>query len=230
MPDTRTHAARLGITAKALSQAVASGRAERIAHGAYRLAGVPATERDHVTAIWKLTASAKFTHERMAAWDGIVIGGTSAANILGIGDFRLSPYRIYARNRINSRIADASFAVRAVDEEDIAWVDSLPITKAERTLVDLCLDFEDPSLIGDALRDAARKRLDYDRLVLLTSQESGKGAAGQLLGQLGEAAARIKGEENDVREATESGRALFNVVPNGEAAERRWTHDGLDWE
>ena len=26
------------------------------------------------------------------------------------------------------------------------------------------------------------------------------------------------------------GRALFNVVPNGEAAERRWTHDGLDWE
>lgn len=86
--------------------------------------------------------------------------------------------------------------MRAVDEEEIAWVDGLPITKAERTLVDLCLDFEDPSLIGDALRDAAR----------------------------------IKGEEKDVCEATEPGRALFNVVPNGEASERRWTHDGFDWE
>lgn len=66
--------------------------------------------------------------------------------------------------------------------------------------------------------------------MLLTSQESGKGAAGQLLSQLGEAAERIKGEENDVREATEPGRTLFNVVLNGEAAERLWTHDGLDWE
>ena len=120
--------------------------------------------------------------------------------------------------------------MRAVDEEDIAWVDGLPITKAERTLVDLCLDFEDPSLIGDALRDAARKGLDYDRLALLTSQESEKGAAGQFLSQLGEAAARIKWEEKDVCEATEPGRALFNVVPNGEASERRWTHDGFDWE
>ena len=227
---TSGQAARLGITAKALSQAVASGRAERIAHGAYRLAGVPTTERDRVAAIWKLTATAKFTHERMAAWDGIVVGGTSAANILGIGDFWLSPYRIYSRTRINSRIVDASFAVRAVDEEDIAWVGGLPATKAERTLIDLCLDFEDPSLIGDALRDAARKGLDFDRLAFLISQKFGKGARNQLLSQLGEAAARIKGEENDVREATEPGRILFNVIPNGEAAERRWTHDGLDWE
>lgn len=53
---TSGQAARLGIAAKALSQAVASGRAERIAHGAYRLAGTPATELDRVAAIWKLTA------------------------------------------------------------------------------------------------------------------------------------------------------------------------------
>ena len=53
---TSGQAARLGIAAKALLQAVASGRAERIAHGAYRLAGTPATELDRVAAIWKLTA------------------------------------------------------------------------------------------------------------------------------------------------------------------------------
>ena len=53
---TSGQAARLGIAAKALLQAVASGRAERIAHGAYRLAGIPATELDRVAAIWKLTA------------------------------------------------------------------------------------------------------------------------------------------------------------------------------
>ena len=141
---TSRQAARLGITAKSLSQAAASGRAERVAHGAYRLAGVPATERDQVAAIWKLTAPEKFTHERMADWDGIAVGGASAACILGIGDFWLSPYRIYAPKRINSRIAEVNFAVREIDENDVAWVDGLPVTKPERTLVDLCLDFEDP--------------------------------------------------------------------------------------
>lgn len=194
---TSRQASRLGITAKALYQAVASGRAERIVHGAYKLAGTPATERDHVAAIWKLTEPAKFTHERMAAWDGIAIGGTSAANILGIGDFWLSPYRIYAPKRINSRIAEASFATRAVDEEDIAWIDGLPVTKGERTLVDLCLDFEDPSLIEDALRDAASKGLDFDRLALLVSQKSGRGVAGRLLGRLSEVATRIAKEEKN---------------------------------
>ncbi len=194
---TSRQAARLGITAKALYQAVASGRAERIVHGAYKLAGTPATEHNHVAAIWKLTEPAKFTYERMAAWDGIAIGGTSAANILGIGDFWLSPYRIYAPRRINSRIAEASFATRAVDEEDIAWVDGLPVTKDERTLVDLCLDFEDPSLIEDALRDAVSKGLDFDRLALLVSQKSGRGAAGRLLGQLSEVATRIAKEEKN---------------------------------
>lgn len=194
---TSRQATRLGITAKALFQAAASGRAERIAHGAYRLAGTPATERDHVAAIWKLTAPAKFTHERMAAWDGIAIGGASAASILGIGDFWLSPYRIYAPKRTNSRKAEASFAVRSVEECDIAWVDGLSVTKLERTLVDLCLDFEDPSLVEDALRDAARKGLDYERVTFLISRESGKGPAARLLERLGEAATRIGKEERD---------------------------------
>ncbi len=194
---TSGQAARLGVPAKALSQAVNSGRAERIAHGAYRLAGVPASELDRAAAIWKLTAPAKFTHERMAAWDGIVIGGTTAASILGIGDFWLSPYRIYARKRINSRITEASFAAREIDDRDIAWIEGLPVTKAERTLIDLCLDFEDPSLIENALRDAAGKKLDFARLELLISQKSGKGAAGQSIRRLEEATSRIKSEEKN---------------------------------
>ena len=184
----------MGITAKALSQAAASGRAERVVHGAYRLAGVPATERDHVAAIWKLTAPEKFTHERMTHWDGIAVGGVSAASILGIGDFWLSPYRIYAPKRINSRIAEANFAVREIDENDVTWVDGLPVTKPERTLVDLCLDFEDPSLIENALRDAAGRGLDFDRLAILVSQKLGKGAAARLLKQIGEEAELIKCE------------------------------------
>lgn len=114
---TSGQAAQRDVIAKVLSQAVASGRAERVAHGAYRLAGVPATERNWVTAIWKLIAPAKFTHERMAVWGGIVVGDTSAANILGIGDSWLSPYWIYARKRkIESLLADNDFKNLFIDE------------------------------------------------------------------------------------------------------------------
>ena len=68
---TTAQAARLGITRNALSQAVASGRAERIMHGAYRLAGSQSDFTDELAAICKLTAPSAFTHERMQIenWD-----------------------------------------------------------------------------------------------------------------------------------------------------------------
>lgn len=105
--------------------------------------------------IWKLTASTAFSWERQAKWDGVAVGGSAATWLLGIGDFHLSPYRIYAPERINSKIESARFGVRNVDEGDMVWMGGLPVTRAERTLADLCLDCEDPSLAEGAFRDAA---------------------------------------------------------------------------
>lgn len=144
---TTAQAQRLGISRNALS------------HGAYRLSGAPSSETDELAAIWKLTASTAFSWERQAKWDGVAVGGSTAAWLLGIGDFHLSPYRIYAPERINSKIESARFGVRNVDEDDMAWMGGLPVTRAERTLADLCLDCEDPSLVEGAFRDAAAQGL-----------------------------------------------------------------------
>ena len=70
----------------------------------------------------------------------MAVGGSTAAWLLGIGDFHLSPYRIYAPERINSKIESARFGVRNVDEGEMAWMGGLPVTRAERALADLCLD------------------------------------------------------------------------------------------
>ena len=163
---TTAQAQRLGITRNALAHACKAGRAERIYHGAYRLVATQASELDELTAIWKLTDPARFTWERMrpGAWDGIAIGGTTAACLQGIGDFFASPCRIYSSKRINSRLKEATFSVRRIDSQDVAWVRGLPLTKPERTLVDLCLDNEDPSLIADAYHDAEKAGLDLARL------------------------------------------------------------------
>lgn len=44
--------------------------------------------------------------------------------------------------------------------------------QAERTLIDLCLDSEDPSLIADVYRDARDIGLDYERLGKLVRETS----------------------------------------------------------
>ena len=169
---TTAQAARLGITRNALSQAVASGRAERIAHGAYRLAGSQGDFADELAAVWKLTNPAAFTHERMqvGAWDGIAIGGSTAASLQNLGDFYLSPYRIYTPRRINSRMKFASFTIRKVDPDDVSWIKGLPVTRPERTLVDLCLDNEEWSLVEDSFNSVGN--LDYDRLVRIIADQT----------------------------------------------------------
>lgn len=103
-----------------------------------------------------------------ASWDGIVIGGSTAASLQEIGDFHLSLYRIYAPRRINSRIATASFATagfvtRPVNHSDVTWVTGIPVTRPERTLVDLCPDYEAGSLVEDAFVDA-KNNIDCARL------------------------------------------------------------------
>jgi len=153
---TAAQAVRFGITRNALSNAVSSGRLERVVHGAYRMAGVPASRTDELVAVWKLTDPSAFSYERLARWDGVTAGGTTASNVLGIGDFFLSPYRLYTARRFNSRLSVARFSIRAVDEDDVAIVSGVPVTKPERTVVDLTIDREDPSLVEDALADALR--------------------------------------------------------------------------
>lgn len=61
---------------------------------------------------------------------------------------------------------------REIAEQDIVWLDGLPVTKPERTLVDLCLDCEDPSLIIDAYNDALGQGLDMQWLKDLVEENS----------------------------------------------------------
>jgi hypothetical protein len=84
---TTAQAARMGIPRDALHDAVESGRLVRVVRGAYRMVGSGSSFTDELAAIWKLTAPATFSHERMRVsdWDGIAVGGSTASALLGIG-------------------------------------------------------------------------------------------------------------------------------------------------
>ena len=162
----------MDISRDALAHSCRVGRLERICHGAYRMAGTQRQDTDELSALWKLTNPSLYAWERKRQWDGIAVSGTTAANLQQMGDFYLSPYRMIAPVRINTRNESLSFAKRELDERDIVWLDGLPVTKPERTLVDLCLDGEDPSLIIDAYHDALGRGLNMQRLKDLVEESS----------------------------------------------------------
>lgn len=185
---TTAQAERLGIPRDALHDAADSKRIERIRRGAYRLVGSGASEIDDLTAAWKLTAPSRFTHERarVSEWDGIAVGGSTAAVLLGIGDFYLSPYHIYASKRINTRNPSVRFGVRNIAREDVTFERGIPVTTVERTVFDLVASSEDPSLVADALRDAVRENEDFDfrRLENLLAGKYGEDKARVVYGRL----------------------------------------------
>lgn len=184
---TTSQAARLGIPRDALAYASRSGRIERVAQGAYRLAATADDGLDELRAIWKLTAPAAFSHERARAegWDGVAVCGPTAAYVLGIGDFYASPYHVASPRRINSRREDARFVRASVAREDVVWRDGLPVTRPEATLSMLVRLGEDPSLVADAFVDAVRAygatSLDLERAEALL----GRRAFGRILEDAG---------------------------------------------
>lgn len=184
---TTAQAARLGIPRDALAYAARSGRVERVAQGAYRLAATADDGLDELRAVWKLTAPSTFSYERSKAegWDGIAVCGPTASYILGIGDFYANSYHISAPMRINSRRRDVRFVRTDVSREDVVWLDGLPVTRPELTIAMLVRLGEDPSLIADAFVDAVRTygstSLDINRAKTLL----GERAFEQVLGDAG---------------------------------------------
>ena len=90
---------------------------------------------------------------------------------------------------MRSNALSATFATRRVEQEDVSFSEGLPVTRPERTLVDLVLDDEDPSLVADALEGAREGGLDVTRLEGFVGSEFGRkkvGVATRLL--LGEGA------------------------------------------
>lgn len=193
---TTAQAARLDIPRDALHDACVSGRLERIVHGAYRLMGSGSKETDELFALWKLTSSKLFAYERFARWDGVCVGGSSAAYLNDMGDFHLSPYRFFSRERISSRNPSARFGIRDVERRDVSFERGIPVTRPERTIFDLVLDREDPSLIAGALRDVASldSKFDCARLQEMLVGKYGEAKGGSIFKSLLANSGIVEGE------------------------------------
>ena len=74
------------------------GRLVRLAHGVYRLGGVPVAPLDELRAAWMSAEPEKLAWERIDALE-VVVGGAAAALVHGCGDIEPAPYRLFSRGR-----------------------------------------------------------------------------------------------------------------------------------
>lgn len=120
---------------------------------------------NHVGAIARLSESEGVFTTAQAKRMGIprdALHDAVESGRLEIGDPHLSPYRIYASRRMNTRNPSASFARREVARNEVMFASGLPVTCPERTVFDLVVDDEELSLVADVLGDASRKFPDFD--------------------------------------------------------------------
>ncbi|MBQ9059295.1 MAG: hypothetical protein IJ125_08945 [Atopobiaceae bacterium] len=127
---------------------------ERVVRGAYKMASSSDSDIETFVAFWKLTRPSAYGFERALSFDGIAVGGHTASFIHGFGVLQPEPCRIYAPNRMRSRLPGVSFAQRKIEERDVMLREGMYVTRPERTILDLVLDREDLSLVADTLHDA----------------------------------------------------------------------------
>lgn len=163
---TSAQARARGVTHMNLTRLADSGDLVRLAHGVYRDAGAPGGRHEELRAAWLATEPAELAHERLRRQPvSAVVSGESAARLHDIGDLRGMRSEFTTPVRRQTQRPDVRYRTRLLASEDVTIREGLPVTTPERTIADLVEDRQDLSIVGGALRDAARRsRLNVDRL------------------------------------------------------------------
>lgn len=168
---TSAQAGARGVSHMNLTRLTNSGDLIRLTHGVYRDAGAPADRHEDLRAAWLAIDPTRLAHERLReSPESAVVSGESAAKLHGIGDLRAMKSEFTSPTRRQTQRADIRYRTRSLPAEDVTVREGLPTTTRERTIADLVEDRNDFSIVGNALRDAARQSsLNVDRLTELLS-------------------------------------------------------------
>ncbi|MEN0101466.1 MAG: type IV toxin-antitoxin system AbiEi family antitoxin domain-containing protein [Curtobacterium sp.] len=145
------------VSRQTLSRMTATGRLIRIAQGVYRMAGAPELEHEHIYAAWLGLGGATRPPTAGGA-AAVVAAGVTATLLHGFGDFRLDAPEFIVPDRRGTRLP-VRLRVQHLDGGEVTFAEAVPTLTVERTIADLVATWTDPSLVADAVADAARQGL-----------------------------------------------------------------------
>jgi predicted transcriptional regulator of viral defense system len=148
---TTTQAAEAGYSPQLLAKYLKSGRVIRVRRGVYRLVHFPAGEHEDLVAVWLWTErSGVFSHETALALHGLsdVLPSRVHVTVPAVWEGR----RLRTPKRVVLHFAD-------IAKPEQAWMGTVPVTTAARTLRDCAEAKSAPDLLRDAFEEAANRGL-----------------------------------------------------------------------
>ncbi len=148
---TTAQAAEAGYYPQLLNKHLRSERIVRVRRGIYRLVQFPIGEHEDLVVVWLWTAlTGVFSHETALALHGLSDALPAKAYITLPDSWKKRRLRVPAG--VVPHFADIGDAERA-------WSGAVPVTTADRTLVDCARVHVSPDFVCDAFEDAADRGL-----------------------------------------------------------------------
>ena len=163
---TRRQAEATGMAWTTLSRLAASGAAERVAHGVYRLRGAPSADHLALRAAWLQLEPDTPAWER--GHDSGVVSHRSAAALYGLGDLPADVHEFTLPRRRQTRRTDVRLHRGRLDEGEWISLRGLPVTRPSRIATDLLAAQEDPEAVAQIVADALGAVYDYPGTVAVT--------------------------------------------------------------
>jgi predicted transcriptional regulator of viral defense system len=138
-----------GVSKMQLSRLVDRGTVQRVRHGVYALPSADTGPLQGLRAAWLATGSQPVGDQPLA-----VVSGESAAAVHGLGDLLPAKYEFSTAARRQTTQPDTRYRKRDLPDEDVTWVNGLPVTTVARTVKDLATGGTDFDHLAVAVRDA----------------------------------------------------------------------------
>jgi len=163
---TAAQALDLGVQRVTLTRLVAAGLLEHVMRGVYGIPAALNTPHLHEKAAWlRLDPTTPAWRRKPLDDAGGVISHRSAAAVHDLGDLVPHAVELTVPRRRTTRDPAIRLRPGTLTESDVTTVDGLPVTTAERTVLDLLADHTDGSHVGDVVAAALGRRIiDLDRL------------------------------------------------------------------
>lgn len=228
---TAAQATEAGVPRPSLSRLTKAGRLEMVGRGVYLVEGAQQPEHLPIWVAWlRLNPSTMAWRRSGLGKDDGVVSHRSATVLHDLGDIPADNVELSVPHRRTTRELGVRLLVRPdLTSSDVTRVAGMPVTTAERTVVDLLRDRADGGHVGAVIADATQRGLvDVDSLAErvgdFASAYGMAGASGrELLSALADRADRQL-EADQVRDVADLA-ALLAYTAGAEDAQRRFATD-----
>ncbi|HJP75579.1 MAG TPA: type IV toxin-antitoxin system AbiEi family antitoxin domain-containing protein [Pseudonocardiaceae bacterium] len=156
---TATQAQQVGVTRVQLTRLVQAGVIERRNHGVYLISGAGGDELLELRAAWLNLDPARSAADRFFDGPaGAVISHASAAALMGFGDLDADRHEFTLPARKQTRRNDVVLHRAQLAPAEVTIRGGLPVTRPERTILDLLAAGHDGEHVAGVLGGAVRAR------------------------------------------------------------------------